>query len=370
MFTGIVEELGTVEARRGPGRRRPAHRPRPRTVLEDAGLGDSIAVNGCCLTVAERDGETFTADVMQRDPRQDQPRRRSRPATGSTSSAPSPPTTRLGGHIVQGHVDGTGTVVGRTPGEHWEVVEIALPAELARYVVEKGSITVDGVSLTVVEAGDDCVHGQPDPETLARTTLGLKQRRRPGQPRGRRHRQVRREAARRGHRRRPSEPDRASTTRRPARHASSDAIADIAAGRPVVVVDDEDRENEGDLIFAAEKATPELMAFTIRTPRGVICVPMHGADARPARPPADDAAQQGPDADGVHRLRRRPRRRHHRHLAPPTGRTPSGCSPTRRPSRASSPGPATSSRCATARAACWSAAATPRPPSTWPGWPG
>ena len=148
------------------------------------------------------------------------------------------------------------------------------------------------------------------------------------------------------------------------------AVADIAAGKAVVVVDDEDRENEGDLIFAASKATPELMAFTIRHSSGVICVPMPADDARPARDPADDAAQQGPDAHGVHDLGRRPRRRHHRHLAPPTAPTPPGCWPTRRPSRGRSPGPATSSRCATARAACWSAAATPRPRSTWPGWPG
>ena len=92
------------------------------------------------------------------------------------------------------------------------------------------------------------------------------------------------------------------------------AIADIAAGKAVVVVDDEDRENEGDLIFAAAKATPELMAFTIRHTSGVICVPMPADDARPARDPADDAAQPRPDAHGVHGLRRRPRRRHHRHL--------------------------------------------------------
>ena len=95
-----------------------------------------------------------------------------------------------------------------------------------------------------------------------------------------------------------------------------------------------------------------------------------GRHAGPARDPADDAAQQGQAAHGVHDLGRRPRRRHHRHLAPPTGRTPPGCSPTRPPSRGRSPGPATSSRCATARAACWSAAATPRPPSTSPRWPG
>ena len=86
------------------------------------------------------------------------------------------PTTRLGGHIVQGHVDGTGTVVRRTPSEHWELVEIALPADLERYLVAKGSITVDGISLTVVEVGaGDRSRVSLIPETLARTTLGFKQ---------------------------------------------------------------------------------------------------------------------------------------------------------------------------------------------------
>ena len=85
------------------------------------------------------------------------------------------PQTRLGGHIVQGHVDGVGTIASRTPSEHWEVVEVTMPPELARYLVDKGSITVDGVSLTVVEAGDDRFTVSLIPETLARTTLGSRQ---------------------------------------------------------------------------------------------------------------------------------------------------------------------------------------------------
>ena len=85
------------------------------------------------------------------------------------------PTTRLGGHIVQGHVDGTGTVVRRTPSEHWEVVEISLPADLERYLVPKGSITVDGISLTVVDVEPESFTVSLIPETLARTTLGFKQ---------------------------------------------------------------------------------------------------------------------------------------------------------------------------------------------------
>jgi len=172
MFTGIVEELGTVEAVEDQG---DAIRLtiRAATVLEDAGLGDSIAVNGCCLTVAARTEDTWTADVMQE----------TLDKTSLYGVAPGDRVNleravtvekRLGGHIVQGHVDGVGTVVSRTPSEHWEVVEIAMPPALARYLVDKGSITVDGVSLTVVEAGDDRFTVSLIPETLARTTLGFR----------------------------------------------------------------------------------------------------------------------------------------------------------------------------------------------------
>ena len=177
MFTGIVEELGVVEALvdQGDAIRLTVRGPH---VTLDAGLGDSIAVNGCCLTVAERDQETFTADVM-------------RETLDKTSlgvlavgdrvnlERAVTPQTRLGGHIVQGHVDGTGKVVSRTPSEHWEVVEVSLPADLARYVVAKGSITVDGISLTVVEVRPQSFTVSLIPETIARTTLGTKQ---PGEP--------------------------------------------------------------------------------------------------------------------------------------------------------------------------------------------
>ncbi|GAB6985882.1 riboflavin synthase [Nocardioides pyridinolyticus] len=173
MFTGIVEELGTVAAVEDQG---DAIRltVRAATVLEDAGLGDSIAVNGCCLTVAERTADTWTADVMQET--LDKTSLYGVQA-GDTVNLERAVTahTRLGGHIVQGHVDGVGTVVSRIPSEHWEVVEIALPAGLTRYLVDKGSITVDGVSLTVVEARDESFMVSLIPETLARTTLGSRQ---------------------------------------------------------------------------------------------------------------------------------------------------------------------------------------------------
>ena len=173
MFTGIVEELGVVEALedQGDAIRLTVRGPH---VTVDARLGDSISVNGCCLTVAERNGETFTADVMRETLDKTslgvlEPGGRVNLERAVTAQ------TRLGGHIVQGHVDGTGTVLSRRTSEHWEVVEISLPEHLARYLVDKGSITVDGISLTVVSVGSASFTVSLIPETLARTTLGFKQ---------------------------------------------------------------------------------------------------------------------------------------------------------------------------------------------------
>jgi len=173
MFTGIVEELGTIAGveDQGDAIRLTIHADH---VLADAGLGDSISVNGCCLTVAERDGDTWTADVMQ-ETLDKTSLAGVRPGDRVNLERAVTPTTRLGGHIVQGHVDGVGTIAGRTPSEHWEVVDVSMPPGLARYLVDKGSITVDGVSLTVVEARDDGFTVSLIPETLARTTLGSRQ---------------------------------------------------------------------------------------------------------------------------------------------------------------------------------------------------
>ncbi len=176
MFTGIIEELGTVVAVEDQG---DACRLTitAATVLVDAALGDSIAVNGCCLTVATLDpagaSAGFTADVM----------RETLDKTGIGALRTGDrvnleravtPQTRLGGHLVQGHVDGTGTVRRRTPSEHWELVEVAASPDLLRYLVPKGSITVDGTSLTVVDVLVDGFTVSLIPETLARTTLGLR----------------------------------------------------------------------------------------------------------------------------------------------------------------------------------------------------
>lgn len=172
MFTGIVEELGEVVA---VEQLEDASRFRLRgpLVTEGAQHGDSIAVNGVCLTVVEFGDGEFTADVMA-----ETLKRSSLGALGVGSRVnlerPMAVGGRLGGHIVQGHVDGTGTILERTPSEHWELVKVGLPAHLSRYVVEKGSITVDGVSLTVVEVADDWFTISLIPTTLDLTTLGTK----------------------------------------------------------------------------------------------------------------------------------------------------------------------------------------------------
>ncbi|MEH3142097.1 MAG: riboflavin synthase [Mycobacterium kyogaense] len=171
MFTGIVEELGEIVGREnlGDAARLVIRGP---IVTSDAGHGDSIAVNGVCLTVVDvlADG-SFSADVMAETLNRsslsgaDVGTRVNLERAAAVSS-------RLGGHIVQGHVDGTGHIVSRTPSEHWTVVRIGLPEALSRYIVEKGSITVDGVSLTVSGLGDDWFEVSLIPTTLDLTTLG------------------------------------------------------------------------------------------------------------------------------------------------------------------------------------------------------
>ena len=175
MFTGIVEELGTVASVEDQG---DAVRLtiRAETVLDDLRPGDSVSVNGCCLTVTTTATDTWTADVMQETLEMTSLQGAEAGDRVNLERAVTP-TTRLGGHIVQGHVDGVGQVVDRTRSDHWEVVEVSMPAALSKYVVDKGSITVDGVSLTVVTAAEDRFSVSMIPETLARTTLGD---RRPG----------------------------------------------------------------------------------------------------------------------------------------------------------------------------------------------
>jgi riboflavin synthase len=177
LFTGIVEELGEVVAvEELPDAAR--FRLRGPVVTEGARHGDSVAVNGVCLTVVDLDGPEFTADVMA------ETLNRSSlgglgPGDRVNLERPTAVGGRLGGHLVQGHVDGTGEIMERKTSDNWEVVTVSLPVDLTRYVVEKGSVTVDGVSLTVVDAGPDFFTVSLIPTTLALTTLGRKQ---PGDP--------------------------------------------------------------------------------------------------------------------------------------------------------------------------------------------
>lgn len=174
MFTGIVEDLGTVVELAS---HQDAARLTVRTGVGVDGvpLGGSVSVNGCCLTVAERGQDWFTADLMAE-------------TLAKTSLGDALPGgrvnieravragDRLAGHIVQGHVDGTGRITGRQPSAHWEVVTVEAPPALLRYLAPKGSIAVDGVSLTVVEVDDAAATFTVSliPETLSRTTLGLR----------------------------------------------------------------------------------------------------------------------------------------------------------------------------------------------------
>jgi riboflavin synthase len=170
MFTGIVEELGEViELDRAPASARLT--VRGPVVTSDAQHGGSIAVNGVCLTVVEHSGDRFTVDVMAE----------TLTHTALSDLAPGSPVNlerampadgRFGGHVVQGHVDGTAEVVSREPGDRWELVTFTLPRDLARYVVLKGSITVDGVSLTVSDVTDSTFSVSLIPTTLELTTLG------------------------------------------------------------------------------------------------------------------------------------------------------------------------------------------------------
>ena len=172
MFTGIIEELGEV-LRLDRGTDSAILHVRGPLVVGDAAHGASIAVNGICLTVVEHDTESFSVDVMAET--------LDRTSLGSLHPGDRVNLERamradgrFGGHVVQGHVDGVGTIRRRAPGDRWEVVEIALPADLTRYVVEKGSVTVDGVSLTVSAVHDDGFEVSLIPTTLALTTLGHK----------------------------------------------------------------------------------------------------------------------------------------------------------------------------------------------------
>lgn len=173
MFTGIIEELGEIVSLTEGAEDSAVIAVRGPVVTSDARHGDSISVNGCCLTVIDNVDGVFTADVMG-----ETLRRTSLGAlrTGSNVNLERAAAlgSRLGGHLVQGHVDGVARIIAREPADQWEVVRFSLPPELARYVVEKGSITVDGVSLTVMAVDEDSFAIGMIPATSKLTVLGGK----------------------------------------------------------------------------------------------------------------------------------------------------------------------------------------------------
>ena len=172
MFTGIIEELGKVKSIeiQPDALRITIEGP---LVVSDVKRGDSISVSGACLTAVEHDATSFTADVMQETLKLTSldgikvgdPVNLERAMTAGT---------RFGGHVVLGHVDGVGEVISREPSDNWEWVRVSIPKELMKYVVLKGSITIDGISLTVNEMGENWIGLSLIPETLAVTTLGSK----------------------------------------------------------------------------------------------------------------------------------------------------------------------------------------------------
>ncbi|MGP3955001.1 riboflavin synthase [Nonomuraea sp. 3N208] len=173
MFTGIIEEKGEVVAidRAGGGALLSVRGP---IVTSDAKHGDSIAVNGVCLTVVRVEGDVFTVDVMRESLDRSSLGRLTEGSPVNLERAVRADQ-RLGGHIVQGHVDGTAVLLSRDPGDSWDDLRFSLPEPLSRYVAEKGSIAIDGISLTVTTVDDDSFGVSLIPTTLKLTTMGERQ---------------------------------------------------------------------------------------------------------------------------------------------------------------------------------------------------
>ena len=270
MFTGIVEAQATVERVERLAQDAARLHVSAGPLVADLPHGGSLAVNGVCLTAVPSGAEgDFTADVMGETLRLT--------TLGALAHGDlvnvercTAAGQRLDGHVVQGHVDGVGTVVQRTAHTGWDTVRISVPMALARYIAVKGSIAVDGVSLTVTAVNPA---DEPEawfevgliPETLRATTLGA---RTPGSTVNLEVDVLAKYAERLASYAAPATP------RGVALDPVADAVAAMASGAAVVVVDDEDRENEGDLVFAAQHASQPLMGFTIRHSSGVVCVPM------------------------------------------------------------------------------------------------
>ena len=318
-----------------------------------AAVGDSVAVAGVCLTVVESSEGQLSFDVV--------PETLARTALGGLgpgSSVNLEPSLRvgdqLGGHVVQGHVDAVGRVRSVAPEGAGRRVWIDAPETVVRLVhrerLDRGRRRLPH-GRRLRRRG---LRGRADPAYARRHDPRPARARRRGQPRGRRAREGR-GAPRRGE---------AAVSSAVTPFASiEEAVEDIRNGKMVVVVDDPERENEGDLVCAAQFATPEAVNFMATHARGLICLCLTGRALRAARPAADDRAQRGASRHRVHRLGRGPRRRDDGHLGGRPRRTRSTSRSIRSRRRTTSSSPATSSRCARATAACSCAPARRRRPS-------
>ena len=278
MFTGIVTGTGiVVERRAGPGVERLVFTAEGHT--DGLSHGASIAVNGVCVSATAVEDDRITVELIGETLK--------RTTMGELSHGDMvnlerclPSGERLDGHVVQGHVDGVGQLVERdlTEGRH----RFAVPAELAELMAEKGSVAVDGVSLTITavsEPGEDLAWFEVGliPTTLQETTLGRLalegQVNIEGDVLAKYTRRMLRFGTAEAAQETPT-PVPAPETPGPVLDSVSTALGQLAAGRPVIVVDDADRENEGDIVFPAVRATEELLGFTVRHSSGVICAPM------------------------------------------------------------------------------------------------
>ncbi len=276
MFTGIVEEVGTLAERTDAPPGAQLTIGCSDQLREDLGIGHSVAVDGVCLTVTRLTPQAFTAAAMGE----------TLDRTTIGAKQPGEPVNlerallagaRLGGHLVQGHVDAVGTVTSATDHGAWTTVAIAAPQELHRYLAGEGLRHRRRRRAHDHRGHRRRLRGRPDPAHAAGHDPRRARPRAPGQPRGRRHRQVRRAAP--GRRRaQPVRKQRGAPLM--AFATIPEAVEAIARGEPIVVVDDPDRENEGDLIMAAELVTPEAMGFFVRHTSGVICAPITAERAR------------------------------------------------------------------------------------------